>query len=404
MGSINGGRIKMRFLILNTDYLEFLGWLYAQHSGLENQSYEEQLRVRRESLFGLADFYSVNLCKLGHEAQEIYVNNEFMQKAWAKEQGVKIKEAAGIFKKQWGLLRKARTIGVKTPLRYLHPFFRPFLRRLDKVYFSWFYDILIQQIKHYKPDILLNQAMYMVRTQFLKEVKPYLRLLVGQIASPLPRDENFSIYDLIISSLPNFVSYFRSLGISSEIHRLGFEPRILSPLKEDDSPISLSFVGSLSPSHKSRIALLEYLCNYFEIKIWGVGIENLPKESPIHKHFMGNAWGIQMYKILKRSRIVLNSHIDIANSWANNMRLFETTGVGTFLITDGEKNLHEIFEPGKEVVLYRTPEECAKLIKYYLEHEEERKDIARAGQKRTLREHTYLQRMQELVEIVKKYL
>ena len=35
----------MRFLILNTDYPEFLRWLYAQHPGLEKQSYEEQMRA-----------------------------------------------------------------------------------------------------------------------------------------------------------------------------------------------------------------------------------------------------------------------------------------------------------------------------------------------------------------------
>jgi hypothetical protein len=39
----------MRFLILNTDYPEFLSWLYAQHPGLEKQPYEEQMRARNES-------------------------------------------------------------------------------------------------------------------------------------------------------------------------------------------------------------------------------------------------------------------------------------------------------------------------------------------------------------------
>ncbi|MEM4218054.1 MAG: hypothetical protein QXZ09_08530 [Candidatus Methanomethylicaceae archaeon] len=34
----------MRFLILNTDYQEFLHWLYAQHPGLEKKHYEEQMR------------------------------------------------------------------------------------------------------------------------------------------------------------------------------------------------------------------------------------------------------------------------------------------------------------------------------------------------------------------------
>jgi len=35
----------MKFLILNTDYPEFLRWLYAQHPGLEKQPYEGQMRV-----------------------------------------------------------------------------------------------------------------------------------------------------------------------------------------------------------------------------------------------------------------------------------------------------------------------------------------------------------------------
>ena len=62
----------MKFLIINTDYGAFLRWLYAQHPGLEQQPYEEQMRVRVESLFGVADFYSSNLRKLGHEAYGIY--------------------------------------------------------------------------------------------------------------------------------------------------------------------------------------------------------------------------------------------------------------------------------------------------------------------------------------------
>lgn len=43
----------MKFLILNTDYPEFLLWLYAQHPGLEKQPYMEQMHVRVERLLGL---------------------------------------------------------------------------------------------------------------------------------------------------------------------------------------------------------------------------------------------------------------------------------------------------------------------------------------------------------------
>src|SRR5262252_2070073 len=103
-----------------------------------------------------------------------------------------------------------------------------------------------------------------------------------------------------------------------------------------------------------------------------------------------------MFRILAASKMVVNYHIDIAQSYANNMRLFEATGTGALLVTDWKKNLHEMFELGKEAIAYRTPEECVEQVRYYLEHEEEREKIALAGQQRTLQEHTNYQRMQEL--------
>jgi spore maturation protein CgeB len=110
-----------------------------------------------------------------------------------------------------------------------------------------------------------------------------------------------------------------------------------------------------------------------------------------------------MYDILKRSLLTLNHHVDIAEDYAGNQRLFEATGVGTLLVTDWKKNLHEMFEPGKEVVAYHSPEECVEMIRYYLEHENERQAIARAGQQRTLRDHTCRHRMEELVSIVERH-
>ncbi len=50
-----------------------------------------------------------------------------------------------------------------------------------------------------------------------------------------------------------------------------------------------------------------------------------------------------MYQVLRRSRITLNSHIDLAGREAGNMRLFEATGVGAFLLTDFKDNLHTLF-------------------------------------------------------------
>ena len=111
-----------------------------------------------------------------------------------------------------------------------------------------------------------------------------------------------------------------------------------------------------------------------------------------------------MYRALARSKITLNRHINVAESNANNMRLYEATGVGTLLITDRKDNLDELFEVGKEVLAYSSQEEAAELIRYYLAHPDEAETIAKAGQARTLRDHTYKRRIEELVPILERHL
>ena len=398
----------MKFLIINTDYPEFLRELYTRNSGLEHAPYAEQMRIRNEDLFGTADFYSGNLHLLGHDAWDIHANNEYLQKAWTRECTGKTTSSGSYHSDTLELLKKkARMVAHHIPARYIRSCTRPLYRFVDP-HPQWYYEILESQIRYYKPDIIWNHD-FTLSTGFLRKMKTYTNLLIGQIAAPFPKGIDYNIYDLILSSLPNFVEYFRSLGIHSELQRLYFEPKVLLALpQETDFQTSVSFVGSISHEHERRVKWLEYVSEvigqHTAFGIWGTGIETLPKSSPIRCAYQGPAWGMDMYSILKASKITLNNHINIAGSYANNMRLYEATGVGTLLITDWKENLADLFEPGKEVVTYSTPEECTELINYYLANDREREAIAKAGQARTLRDHTYYQRMKELLNIVEKYL
>lgn len=393
---------NFRVLILNTDYPEVLCWLYAQNPGLENRPYAEQMRVRMESLFGVADFYSSNLRKLGSEAWDVHINNEFMQRSWAREHGLKLEGPASAIESGKAILAQAARVAAQTPLRHLKPILKPFFLSLINGKSTRLYEILASQIKYYKPDVVLNQAMDSCSGPFLNDLKPNLKLLIGQIASPLPRPEDFSSYDLIISSLPNFVDYFRRSGVAAELHRFGFEPDILRRLVELEEPIPVSFVGSLSREHASRIDWLETVCRLTPVQVWGDGLAGLSKQSWIRKCYKGTAWGIDMYRVLRRSKITLNHHIGIAGAYANNMRLFEATGAGSLLITDWKANLHEMFDLGKEVLCYRRPDECVETIQRILADEAKRQAIARAGHERTLRDHTYARRTEELVDIIEE--
>lgn len=393
----------MRFLILNIDYSAFLRWLYTQHPALDGKTYQEQLRARNDSLFGVANFLSANLQKLGHEAWDIHANNESLQKQWTPCHDLRKDESTELYNEAVGVIQKTRRLAGKTPLRNLKPLFKPLLNWLDKRQ-EWFYSTMEKQIKYYQPDVLLNMEISSFNPDFLREMKRHFSLLVGLHAAPLPQGIDFSVYDLMLSSLPNLVDYFRELGIPSELLRLGFETSILEKINKMEESIPVSFVGHISSSHSSRTQWLEDVCRRVPVEVWCNGVEDLPENSPIRKAYRGSAWGLEMYRILINSRITLNHHINMAESYANNMRLFEATGVGTMLLTDWKQNLNDMFELGKEVAAYHSSEECAKMISYFLEHENEREEIARAGQKRTLQDHTYFQRAQEMVDVINEFL
>jgi spore maturation protein CgeB len=394
----------MRFLIVNADYPAFLQWLYAGHPGLEERPFAEQMRVRMASLMGVADFHSNALRELGHEAYDVHLNNAPAQRAWAREHGVAVEEDVGRSRwwQQW--LQPAKRLAARTPLRHFKSRLRPVVSRLVPSG-SWLDAVFAGQVRHYQPDVLLIQAMAGVKTHLLRELKPRVRLLVGEISSPLPVGEDLRCYDLVVSSLPGIVTRMRERGVNSQLHRLAFDPRVVEKLgDEQGSPIQVSFVGSLFAVHSERIRFLEDVCRRLPLSVWGPGVEQLRSRSPLRACYRGQAWGADQYRVLARSQVTLNYHIDVAGSYANNLRLYEATGVRTCLLTDWKVNLSDLFQEDVEIVAYRSADECVEKTLYLLEHEDERQAMADAGQRRTLRDHTYAQRVGKLVQAVRSLL
>lgn len=373
----------MKIAIIDTYYAAFLTSFYADRSHLRSASYTQQREALLDQCFGTSDFYSRHLRTLGHDAQDLIVNCVPLQEAWAKEYGVRYSALA---------------------LRVPHRLFRlPIIgRRLAAL--PGLVEIAVAQIESFAPDVLYCQDLSFFPSDVLSRLRKRVRLIVGQIACPLPPEPFLKGYDLILTSFPHFVPRLRAMGVASEYFRIGFDTRVLEKLGEVPKDVDASFVGGISRHHGKAIPVLEYLARNTPIQFFGYGADSLDADSPIRERHHGEVWGLDMYRALARSRITLNRHINVAENYANNMRLYEATGVGALLLTDRKDNLGDLFEIGKEVVAYSSAEEAAELIHYYLAHPEEAQVIARAGQARTLREHTYRHRMEELVPVLHRYL
>ena len=83
------------------------------------------------------------------------------------------------------------------------------------------------------------------------------------------------------------------------------------------------------------------------------------------------------------------------------MRIFEALSTGSFLLTNWIPTLGDLFEDGKHLVTYKTLDEMVEKAKYYLEHEEEREKIAKAGYEEFIAKHTYRHRIEKILDIIK---
>lgn len=369
--------MSFRILILDTNYGSFLHHFHATRGALANERYESIRRRLLDAHFGTGDFYSRHLVPLGCVVEEVVPNDEILQKTWATEHGVRL---------------RFQIPGLKRI---------PFLRRW--AHGGWVYPILAAQIANFRPDILYVQNISYFKPGFLREMKDRTGCrVVGQIASRMPPLGHFDPYDLLLSSLPNLVERFRSWGKTAEYLALAFEASLVRELVTTDTRYDVTHIGGYGGVHAERTALLEAVSQRVPIDCWGYDGKHIPEGSPLRARFHGPVWGRAMYQVRHDSRVSITKHISEASGYANNMTLFEATGAGSLLITDWKENLSQLFDVGREIESYRSPDELVEKIRYYLGHEPERSGIAAAGQRRTLSDHNYERRMKELLDILRR--
>lgn len=79
-------------------------------------------------------------------------------------------------------------------------------------------------------------------------------------------------------------------------------------------------------------------------------------------------------------------------------RNFEIPAFGGFQLTNYVPSLEHYFEIGRGIALYTSIKDLVLQIDYYLDNEEERREIMINGYKKAINEHTYLNRLKDIFE------
>ncbi|MDD5671568.1 MAG: glycosyltransferase [Candidatus Omnitrophica bacterium] len=365
----------MRIAVIDTYYDAYLKYFYKTNPDVERLSYGEHRQRLMSERFAAADAYSYYFNRYGCEAEEIVVNNGALQWAWARERGAHF-----------------------LPLPDFCANGTNFLFGRD-----WRFKVLKGQIRTINPDVIFIKEQSILTDAMVLELKNMVGLVAMQVASPLLARRRYRGVDLVITSLPHFVPIFREMGLRSEYLKLCFDPRVLNEIKKRPKHHEVTFVGGVTRRyHQERQAMLELVAREFPLRWFGYATNVSDQGPALKKCRGGDVWGLAMYQVLADSQLTINHHAAFAKEFANNMRLFEATGVGTCLLTDAKQNIRDFFEPDEEAVVYGNREELLEKLRYLSAHPAARQAIADRGQGRTLREHTYDQVIPELIRIFKK--
>jgi hypothetical protein len=406
--------MNYRFVKVTSYYRDFLRRYYDQNPGVVNLIYDDQMAHLMSIAYSWSDFYSKHLRGLGNEAYEIVANAASLQNAWAKE-------------------HSSTSTGLQ---------------------------IVLDQIKYLKPDVIMFQDSFNFNGEWINELRksvPSIKLVFGFGCSYFNNLhlEQFKAFDFMIVCSPRFAIDFQKSGLKVYTLLHAFEDSLLDKINIDNPypEVDFSFLGSFIAGSggqtlrkevvnqliKSKINLDIYahilkirpLDLFFRRSAFistqimkGLKLDNLAKSIPglkkayflselpqnpknisaISKIAKPPVYGLDMFKAISRSKIGFNMHGEVARDYAANIRLFEITGVGSCMVTDWKKNLNEIFEIDKEAISFNSGDECIEKIKWLLNHPKERKEIALAGQKRVLKDHTFKIRASHLNEIILKEL
>lgn len=224
-----------------------------------------------------------------------------------------------------------------------------------------------------------------------------------------------SHYDYVFTLERNCIDYYRQLGCQ-EVHYLPFaahRPHYRPVISRTPFTRDISFIGS---AYWNRVnffrEIMPQLMEYNTV-INGIWWDRLP-EAPLYgeRIEIGKWMSPQETAIAySSSKIVINlhrSHVDDVvnnNSLAipaasPNPRTFEIAASGTLQLSDLRDDLASFYTPGEEIETFSNPQELMDKIRFYLSHEEERQAIVLKGLERTLRDHTYPKRVNQLLTII----
>ncbi len=285
--------------------------------------------------------------------------------------------------------------------------------RLLKHLSSFISEAVTARCESFKPDIVLALAQAPLTADCLET----LRRQKVTTAYWFVEDFRFMEYWKNIAGYYDFFFTIQKGQFFTELQSAGIKnyhylpmaacPDIHKPVRLSEEEIKyygsdLSFAGA---GYYNRRQFMRGLLD-FDFKIWGNDWDLHSDLAPCIQRSGARIDTDEIVKIFNASRININLHSSTYHKGINpfgdfiNPRTFEIMACGGFQLADRRPALEGLFEAGEEIIVFDDMGDLRSKAAYYLDDPEERNRIAERGRQRVLREHTYENRMKEMLEVI----
>lgn len=103
--------------------------------------------------------------------------------------------------------------------------------------------------------------------------------------------------------------------------------------------------------------------------------------------------------VFNNSRINLNISLRSIRSEIP-LRAMDIMGCNGFLLSNYQADFYDFFVPGEDMAVFESKEDLINKCDYYLEHDNERRQIAANGFGKVNEFHTYKVRLKEIFDVV----
>ena len=223
-------------------------------------------------------------------------------------------------------------------------------------------------------------------------------------------------YDLIASHSSYGARKRRESNLHDVTHYIpwGYNPRKLYPINTDRDVIDVVFIGKnkkldgmkqlYREDGRNRDRMLFVIAETCEKNSWSFRIFGHGwNEHPTLKQYWGGVLSQrEMVEQYSASKIVFNpgwSNDDGDDRAQTKLRHFEVPGCGAFQLTNRNNEIEELFVEDENIVYFDSDSDLVDKISFYLNHNNERKNIAKNSYQHVKANHTIDQRIKKITSL-----